>query len=171
MDEGYQLKFSSKKLCCGERAPLAAAPAAPAAPSSSSRFDHLSAALSALPPAEIIQLDAGYIVARRRAPRPGQCSAQRLQLPQHGQQGQPACGTAAWAAADEWHFQQQLRRLRLLAALRHAMAQQGGSTARPEARFEAALAAVLAAAQTARMALQPGTPSPAKPAKAGPAQP
>ena len=84
-----------------------------------------------LPPADIVQLDQGYLVVRRRSPR---------------QRDAPlaAGGAAGWDAAQEARFQHALRHLRLLAALRLVLSKrQGQQLVHREQRFAAAVAAVL----------------------------
>ncbi|KAL4452732.1 hypothetical protein ABPG75_008394 [Micractinium tetrahymenae] len=114
-----------------------------------------------LPPADIMDLDGGYLVARRRdcqaqqaavackarSPLPAQPAAPQ----QHGSSllsmGPAAAAPAAWTAAQEQRYQRMLTLLRLIAQSRLKLPRQayGG-----EARFVAALAAAALTARTLR---------------------
>lgn len=104
----------------------------------------LAAALQrCVPPAEVIQLDAGYLVVRRRhSPAQGTHAQQRPCAPKHTRR---QCADTA--------FQRQVAHLRLLAHARLAvpgerLPPQGG----PEARFLAALAAAAVARRALALA-------------------
>lgn len=121
-----------------------------------------------LPPADVLQLDGGYLVVRRgrcRARRPvvvcepltpvvKRCSMLPLQQgKQQRRPGLPTTGLAAaapvaWTTAHEQHYQRRLACMRLLAQARLALPRQPGATG--EARFVAALAAAAITARTLR---------------------
>lgn len=108
-------------------------------PLSAAWVQRLQAALGRrLPPADVLQLDQGYLVVRRRPPgHHGTAASLRASA-------QPAAAPPAWDAAAEQRYQRQLRHLRLLAALRLTLHRRRlGAGGHPEHRFAAAVAVAL----------------------------
>lgn len=111
----------------------------------------LQAAMARLPPADVLQLDSGYLVIRRRHGRHDTAASRREGGAPYGPR--PAESTAAsaaaqpvdWGAAREQRYRRQLQHLRLLAAWRLQL-QEGAA----EQRFATA---VLAAAALQRVVL------------------
>lgn len=105
-------------------------------PRSAAWVQRLQAALDRrLPPADVLQLDQGYLVVRRRPP--GHHRTAALLRASAGLAAAPP----AWDAAAEQRYQRQLRHLRLLAALRLTLhTRRLGAGGHPEHRFAAAVA-------------------------------
>ncbi len=89
-----------------------------------------------LPPAHVIPLDSGYLVARRHT---------RHQRPEQGQRVGSARLLPGWTAELEGRYQRHLLRLHLLACTRLALPKGEPGLQAGEARFLAVLAATMAA--------------------------